>query len=68
MVAPDTKDYFTLQELLHNAILADVVQATNLGRSPQQTISTALEDRFKGYPTDFVGARRRDHTFAIFLP
>nr|CAD1829295.1 unnamed protein product [Ananas comosus var. bracteatus] len=50
------------------AILADIVQPANLGRSPQQTIASALADRFGRYPTNFVVARHREHDYMVFLP
>nr|CAD1831090.1 unnamed protein product [Ananas comosus var. bracteatus] len=68
VVVPFTEDYFAWKELRQNAILADIVQPANLGRSPIQTIAYALAKRFGGYPTDFVVARHREHDYAVFLP
>nr|CAD1831684.1 unnamed protein product [Ananas comosus var. bracteatus] len=68
VVVPYSKDYFTRRELRQNALLVDIVQLANLGRSPQQTIANAMADRFGGYSTDFIMARHRDHDFAVFLP
>lgn len=67
-IVSDMEDYFTRRKLQENAILADIVQPENLGRSPIQMISNALAERFGGYSTDFVVVRHREHDYAVFLP
>lgn len=65
---PYTDEYLRRRDLRRNAMLVDVIRPANLGRSLQQTIATAMANRFGGYSSDFFVAKYRDREFAIFLP
>lgn len=65
---PYTEEYFTRRELRQNAVPVEIVDAANIGHSPQLSIANALADQFGGYPTNFMVAKYREHSFAIFLP
>ncbi len=62
------EEFLRRAELKRNALLADVVQPSDLGPNPQQTLADAPARRFGGYSHDFFVTRFRESDFAIILP